>query len=40
VIASEAMRGFGLRIAWLWPATRPKAIEALRQLGVVKPGEK
>jgi Uma2 family endonuclease len=38
VIASEALRGLGLRIAWLWPATRPKALEALRQLGVVGPG--
>jgi Uma2 family endonuclease len=32
VIASTVLPGFRLRIAWLWPATRPKIREALRQL--------
>jgi Uma2 family endonuclease len=31
-LASTAVPGFRLRTDWLWPATRPKAIEALKAL--------
>ncbi len=26
---------FRLRSAWLWPATRPKVLDAIRELGVI-----
>jgi Uma2 family endonuclease len=31
-LASTAVPGFRLKTNWLWPATRPKAIDALREL--------
>jgi Uma2 family endonuclease len=31
-LVSTAVPGFRLKTAWLWPATRPKAIDALREL--------
>lgn len=31
-LASTAAPGFRLKTSWLWPATRPKAIDALREL--------
>jgi Uma2 family endonuclease len=34
VIASVVLPGFRLRVAWLWPETRVKVLEALAQLGV------
>jgi Uma2 family endonuclease len=34
VIASVVLPGFRLRVAWLWPETRVKVLEALMQLGV------
>jgi len=32
---SVAVPGFRLKIDWLWPATRPKAIEALAELNAL-----
>jgi Uma2 family endonuclease len=40
VVASTVLPGFALRVAWLWPTTRPKALEALKQLGVLGPSDK
>jgi Uma2 family endonuclease len=37
IIRSTVLAGFYLRTSWLWPKTRPKALEALRELGVVGP---
>jgi len=34
VIASVVLPGFRMRVAWLWPETRVKVLEALSQLGV------
>ena len=34
VITSLALPGLHLRTAWLWPATRPKVLAALRELGL------
>jgi hypothetical protein len=31
-LVSTAVPGFRLKSAWLWPATRPKAIDALKEL--------
>jgi Uma2 family endonuclease len=31
-LVSTAITGFRLKTQWLWPATRPKAIDALREL--------
>jgi Uma2 family endonuclease len=31
-LASTAVPGFRLKTAWLWPTTRPKAIDALKEL--------
>jgi Uma2 family endonuclease len=31
-LLSTAVAGFRLKTEWLWPATRPKAIDALREL--------
>jgi Uma2 family endonuclease len=31
-LVSSAVTGFRLKTAWLWPATRPKAIDALKEL--------
>ena len=39
-IASTVLPGFRLRTTWLWPQTRPKTIEILRDLGVLgRPAE-
>ena len=35
VHASEVITGFRLREAWLWQQPRPKAVSALKELGVV-----
>jgi Uma2 family endonuclease len=32
IIASTVLSGFRLRTAWLWPATRPKAMAALEEM--------
>lgn len=34
VITSSVLPGFRLRVAWLWPETRVKVLEALSELGV------
>jgi Uma2 family endonuclease len=34
VITSVVLPGFRLRVAWLWPETRVKVLEALAELGV------
>ncbi|OGR08675.1 MAG: hypothetical protein A3K40_05940 [Syntrophobacterales bacterium RIFOXYC2_FULL_60_23] len=34
-ISSTVLPGFRLRIDWLWPQTRPKVLDALRELGVL-----
>ncbi len=37
VVESAVLPGFRLRISWLWDDTRPRATEALRELGVLSP---
>jgi Uma2 family endonuclease len=40
VIASAVLPGFFVRTAWLWPQTRPKVLDALRQMGLpIGPGQ-
>lgn len=34
VIESVVLAGLKLRTAWLWPASRPKVLDALREIGV------
>jgi hypothetical protein len=34
-ITSTVLPNFWIKIEWLWPDTRPKALDALRQLGVL-----
>ncbi len=34
-ITSTVLPGFWVKIEWLWPDTRPKVLDALRELGVV-----
>lgn len=34
-ITSTVLTGLRLKTAWLWPQTRPKVLEALRELGVL-----
>ena len=33
-IESAVLAGFHLKVAWLWPDTRPKVLDAARELGV------
>jgi Uma2 family endonuclease len=35
ILTSEAIRGFQLRIDWLWQQPKPKLLEAARELGLV-----
>jgi Uma2 family endonuclease len=37
-ITSTVLTGLFLRTPWLWPETRPRVLEALRQLGVLPGG--
>lgn len=34
-IASIALPGFWIKVEWLWPDTRPKVLDALREIGVL-----
>ncbi|MFW5693305.1 MAG: Uma2 family endonuclease [Thermoguttaceae bacterium] len=34
-IRSTVIDGFWLKTAWFWPATRPKVLDALRELGLI-----
>ena len=39
VILSTVLSGLQLRTAWLWPQTRPKILDAVRELGLLdQPG--
>lgn len=35
VFRSEVIPGFRLRLEWLWPESRPRVLDVLRELGVV-----